>query len=84
MSWYYEALQRAERNGPKPENADGEDFAGPDGDSFLAEIESMSSLSRKNGDKTPARGMKTAQSAATAQMQSAAAVATEEAPGSEV
>lgn len=61
MSWYYEALQRAERGGSKPqgEGQQEEDFAGPDGDSFLAEMEATSSLSRKQAgqaQRTPVAG----------------------------
>jgi capsular exopolysaccharide synthesis family protein len=73
MSWYYEALQRAERKGSQP-RAEGEeeDFAGPDGDSFLAEMESISSLSCK----IPAENVH----AQTPRQSVVVAVATEEAP----
>jgi capsular exopolysaccharide synthesis family protein len=67
MSWFYEALQRAERRSPQSERVNGEGFAGPDGDSFLAEIEMLSSLS----EKIPSEN---------ADAQTQVAVSTEEAP----
>ena len=80
MSWYYEALQRAERNGPQTSKPEDEDFAGPDGDSFLAEIESMSSLSRKQAaEPRPVQAAKT-NGNGNGNGHAASAVATEEAP----
>src|SRR5271170_862108 len=47
MSWFYEALRRVEPTVPRPGKANGEDYGEPDGESFLAEIEALSSLSLK-------------------------------------
>ena len=44
MSWFYEALMRAEGNLPQPERS-GIATAEKDGDSFLGEIEALSALS---------------------------------------
>lgn len=46
MSWFYEALQRAEHRLPQS-GGRGNGLDGSDGDSFLAEIEMLSSLSVK-------------------------------------
>ncbi len=47
MSWFYEALQRAERESLKPRKTKREDLAGLNGEPFLVEIEELSSLSVK-------------------------------------
>ena len=47
MSWFYEALQRAERTAPRSGKGNGEGPATSNGGSFLAEIEMLSSLSVK-------------------------------------
>ncbi len=87
MSWFYEAIQRAERKGPKPGKAIGEDLAQEDGDSFLAEIEALSSLSVKTPSDKEERTRATvtteeAPKAAEAPVQTGAAVmvASPEAP----
>jgi capsular exopolysaccharide synthesis family protein len=67
MSWFYEALQRAERRGPQSGKANGRGLDGTDGHSFLDEIEMLSSIS-----------VKIPSGNAEAKMQ--AGVATEEAP----
>src|ERR1700688_3139139 len=67
MSWFYEALQRAERRGPQSGKANGRGLDGTDGRSFLDEIEMLSSIS-----------VKIPSGNAEAKMQ--AGVATEEAP----
>jgi capsular exopolysaccharide synthesis family protein len=45
MSWFYEALQRAQRESTKPRATNADDFAGLDSDSFLVEMNELASFS---------------------------------------
>jgi capsular exopolysaccharide synthesis family protein len=67
MSWFYDALLRAEKDRPGAGKDGGASVSSPGGDSFLTAIESLSSMSTKG---TPA----------TTRAVSSAAVLTEEAP----
>jgi capsular exopolysaccharide synthesis family protein len=45
MSWFYEALQRAQRESTKPRSGNGTELAGIDSDSFLVEMNDLASFS---------------------------------------
>jgi capsular exopolysaccharide synthesis family protein len=45
MSWFYEALQRAQRESTKPRTTNVDDLAGLDRDSFLVEMNELASFS---------------------------------------
>jgi protein-tyrosine kinase len=54
MSWFYEALQRAEKERPKSKKGTNISAPGQEGESFLAPIESLQSVAAKGSAPMPA------------------------------